>query len=309
MLNRRPILFLFLVFWASGCTIKPVTSLPAQSTNQTKAPFSSHVITTHWDIGQNPVLSHNGFLLDVFGIVLTGNTTNVFISLSGITIADLVSQEILQISDNNNLISPLISAITITQQGDLALGLLEFEARRSGASMLNLQLIDKSSPDISIGTVVVTLHGQPSDDDFYSIFSTLQTEPTDRGGSRISLIWLLPSEAQNAEAQQLNKSPVNTPKPHPLATVTPAPTIALMPLPPGVFIQRDASFRIEDLKSGLVSYVGVQLLSDGNAWVLNNGNVSQPQPILVAPPTPTSEPYPSAPLLGVTPPPSSETYP
>jgi hypothetical protein len=309
MLSARKFFIFAFLLLATSCSVKPHESVYIPAASKTISPKLLGVVTTHWDLGKNLELTSNGFSLTVYGVVLTGDKTTVFITLTGINLQDLTSIQTIQLIDNNNLVSPLIYAIPIMQQEELIFGLLVFEARRSGANFINFQLAMKSNPADVAGFLLASLNGSQSEDSINSTYTIAQEVPIDQNKYRISLVWSLPPGVQIEKVSDPAKTPNNSSDTKPLPTPTVIPTVELMPLAPGIFVQSNASFRIEDIDSGEIHYIGVQLLSNGNAVVLINDKAEQSVPVFVVTSTPTPEPYPSSSEASPAPLVPQETYP
>jgi hypothetical protein len=149
----------------------------------------------------------------------------------------------------------------------------------------------KSDPKVMQKILVAHLNGPVSDDFYDREFWGAPLKSSELAGYQISITGGIQTENQSG-GDSGTPAVASTP----ILGVHPTPTAFVIkssiPLPPGVSIQDEISFRVENIGNQQVQYIGVLLLSDGNALPVSNGVSAWPTPIVLITPTPLNLSYP-----------------
>jgi hypothetical protein len=269
----------------------PITTTPTQ-----------HVIIqpllTRWEMVGNPSISQNGFTIAINGFGLMNQRIVFFYSLSDSNSKTLASDNNFQIVDDSGSVSLLTEVFPYSKIDQVEIGMMVFEPRRIGVHELYLVVTMKSDPKVIQKTMLAQLIGPISDDYLDREFWGAPTKSSELAGDQISILWGPPSENQSDQSNSGIPVVNNTPISDNYTTPTPAIKISSIALPPGVTIQSEISFKVENIGTKQVQYQGIQLLSDGNVLSVSNGVPVWPTPIILVTPMPqplSSTSYPPPP--------------
>lgn len=278
------LLILFLVS-ATGCeTVPSKLATPSQA-------VMSKPLLTHWEMVGNPIVTQDDFTCLINGIYFSSNRILVFYSLLGSNSDKLATGEKFQIIDDSGAVSPLVEIIPVGIIDQLELGIMVFEPRRTGIREIYLSTTSKSDPNINQKTQLAQLIGSNSDDHVDRIFYAGTVKNSESGGYQISILWSAPPENQTGGANSSTlpeRTPLSSNRTTPTVVVR-APAISV---PPGVFIQDEFSFKVENINEKQVQFLGVQLYSDGTVASISDGRTILAAPIVLITPTPIDLPYP-----------------
>ena len=183
-----------------------------------------------------------------------------------------------------------------------------FEPRRIGIRDIYLSTTSKSDPNINQKTALAQLIGSIADDRVDRIFYGGTVKNSELAGYQISILWSAPPENHTGGANSstlLESTPSLSNRITPTVVVR-APAISV---PPGVFIQEEFSFKVENSNIQQAQYLSGQLYSDGTVASIFEGATIKAAPIVLITPTTINLPYPPpvilpTPLQAATPEPS-----
>ncbi len=295
MNKKLDLLILIIVIALVGCKTAPEQqSMYPFNTASTQQAISP-VLSTRWEMVGNPSFSQNGFNLDINGLCLIKQRIVVFYSLSGSSSKKISSDEIFQIVDDAGSISSLFKIIPISNFDQVELGLMVFEPRRTGIHQLFLVMTATSDPNIIQKTNLAYLNGSEFDDFLDRQFCGAPLKSSELAGYQISITGGIPIENKSDVINSGAPAATSTPILDIYPTSTAAVMKPLLPLPPGVIVMNDISFKVENGGNKNVQYYGVVLLSDGNAISVSNGISAWPTPIVLATPETPDLTYPPPP--------------
>jgi hypothetical protein len=279
------ILLIIILISATGCeTVPSKLATPSQ-------PVISKPLLTHWEMVGNPMVTQDDFTCLINGFYFSNNRILVFYSLIGSTSDKLATDEIFQIIDDSGAVSPLVEIIPLGIIDQLELGIMVFEPRRIGIRDIYLSTISKSDPKINQKTALAHLIGSIADDHVDRIFYRGTVKNSEFGEYQISILWSAPPENQTGGADSSS-----LPESTPLLSYRTTPTVVIrapaISVPPGVFLQDEFSFKVENINKKQAQYLGGQLYSDGTVASISDGTTVIAAPIVLITPTPINLPYP-----------------
>jgi hypothetical protein len=286
------LLFFTFVIAIMGCTSIPTTPLVTEKVVQITAPagYTGPLIAS-WELGDPSLILKSDVSLAIPGIQLSGSDTKVFYSLIGMDTTRLINEKNIEIVDDNGRVFELIQVVPLYKIGELELGVMNFEARISGAMALYLQLRSAVDKTNSQNLLVVKFIGSSSEDRLNTIYSIKREGGVAQADYKLEMnLWLPPNELLLSDSSEPKPTTVS----HLGATPTPvqASGVPWAEIPQDTYVKDEISFMVIDERNKQVVYLGVQLLSNGSAVTLQSGSVAVPTPIQVATPTPTPLPYP-----------------
>lgn len=284
------ILFIIVLVFATGCeTVPSKLATPSQ-------PIISQPLLTHWEMVGNPRVTQDDFTCLINGFYFSNNRILVFYSLFGSTSDKLAASEIFQIIDDSDAVSQLVEIIHLGNIDQLELGIMVFEPRRIGIRDIYLSTTSKSDPNINQKTALAHLIGSIADDCVDRIFYGGTVKNSELAGYQISILWSAPPENQTGgtiSSTLLKSTPSLGNRITPTVVVR-APAISV---PPGVFIQEEFSFKVENSNIQQAQYLSGQLYSDGTVASIFEGTTIKAAPIVLITPTTINLPYPPPVIL------------
>ncbi len=269
------------------------TSQPYPFPETPTGPLYTSPLMVMWSVSGDPQISVQSYHLAIHGFMLRGQETFLLYSLSGIGLRQLIASADIQVVDDQGNVSLLIAAVPMLERpGQPEVGGMRFEHRIIGASELYLRITPKQGEGERLETMFARF--ERLSDDFKHLnlndyldrtYFAVNETTAEQGGYKISFrAWYVVSDTPDPNRPaDLEATPQN---PDPNSQAMPTQKTPWAAVPPGVEVFREATIRIENATDGEVTYLWLQLLSDGEELGLYNGEVIQPSPILVAP-TPT----------------------
>lgn len=250
----------------------------------------SQPLLTNWEIIGNPEVMQEGFTCEINGFYFSNQRIFIFYSLSGSTSNKLATSEVLQIIDDSGSVSQLVEMIPLRNIDQLEFGIMVFEPRRIGIRDIYLSVTAKSDLKLNQKIALAHLNGSIADDRVDRTFYGETLKHSELGEYQISILWSAPPENQAGGATSTifpESTPSSGNRPTPTVVVR-SPAISV---PPGVFIQFNFSFLVENIKMQQTEYYGVQLYSDGSVASTFKGTTILAAPIVLITPTPTNLSY------------------
>jgi hypothetical protein len=248
------------------------------------------ILIPPWKLVGNPSISQSGFTLAINGVSLIRQRIIVFYSLSGTNLNQVISDENFQIIDEMGNKISLIKVIPLSKLDQVEVGLMVFEPRQVDVHELYLLMSMKLDPNNTQKILLAKYIGS-APEDFQGIYFGWPENNSELAGDQISILGGFPPENQsngtNADILAASSTPIMGIQP----TSTISVMKAMLPLPQDVIIQFEVSIKVENVSNHQVQYLGVQVLSDGNAFTVMNGISANPTPIVLVSLTPTPLPY------------------
>jgi hypothetical protein len=243
----------------------------------------------------HPLISTPPYSLEVNAILMDGNETDLFYSLSSYDHLRLISEKSIQLVDDQGRVRNLIQILPFASLENIEFGVMHFAPRGPGARELNLRISSKTDPTDTQDTLFARLQrfpGGESDSLSTTYFSGSEGD-VQQAGYLISFSnWGYPAVKSDStpSPSMVAINPASTTGPQ--STPTPFIVTPLAATPKGVGVWQTASFRLEDAKSKSTSFLTIQLLSKGDALGLLNSTLIWATPVPVAPTLPPATPYP-----------------